>query len=84
MATMILYGKTPLKIFNRTKFAMVLKLDMKNQNLKVYNACINDDPVKTLTSFTTRSHFGACGFEWGKLLESNSMKQKQPCSKFPN
>ena len=42
---------------------MIFKLGMQHRGLKLYKVYINDDPVLTLTYFTTWSHLVACAFE---------------------
>ena len=52
---------------------MILKLGMYYRGLKLYKVSINGDPRLTLTYFTTRSNWVTYTFEWGKLLQNNSM-----------
>ena len=55
---------------------MILKLGMYHLELKLYKVYINDDLGLTLTSFTARSNWVTCMFEWGKLLQSHLMEEK--------
>ena len=45
---------------------MTLKHGMQHRVLENYKICSNDDPVLTLTYFTTRSNLVPCAFEWEK------------------
>ena len=56
MAAMPIYGKNPSKIFfSGTGGPISKKHGLKHRWLKYYNVYINNDPVVTLTYFTTRS-----------------------------
>ena len=56
MAAMPIYGKNPSKIFFSGAGGLISKkLGMKHRWLMYYNVYINNDPVITLTYFTTRS-----------------------------
>ena len=46
---------------------MNLKLCMQHLGLKFYKVHINDDPVMTLTYFTTRSNLASYDFKWEKI-----------------
>ena len=70
MAVMLIYGKTPSKIFfSETNRLISRKLDVKHRWLKYSNVCINHGPVMTLTKFMARATWVAYAFEWGKLLK---------------
>ena len=56
MAVMPIYGKNLFYFFSGTKRPMALKLGMEHWLLEHYQVCSNDDPVLTLTYFTTRSN----------------------------
>ena len=45
---------------------MIVKLGMQHRGLDLYNVCINDDPVLTLTYFTARSNLFVRAFEQEK------------------
>ena len=66
MAAMPIYGKNPLEIFSRTISQMTLKLGRKQKGLEPYKSCINDDPVLTLTYFTTRLSLVPYVYDWEK------------------
>ena len=56
MATMLIYGKNPSKIFfSGTGGPISKKFGLKHWWLKYYNEYINHDPVVTLTYFVARS-----------------------------
>ena len=58
-----MYGKKPSNIFSyRTNSPMIMKLSMKHYVLKLYKVYINDDPVLTLTYFTTMSNLAKLVF----------------------
>ena len=69
MASRLIYGKNPSKIFSRTGGPISTKLGIKHRWLKHYNVYINHDPVMTLTYFRARSTLVTYAFEWGKLLK---------------
>ena len=57
MATMLIYGKNPLKIFfPRTKGPMTLGLGMQHWGHGPNKVCSNDDCGLTFTFFTARSN----------------------------
>ena len=57
MATTLIYGKNPLKIFfPRTRRPMTLGLGMLHLGCGAYQVCSNDDPRLTLTYLTSRSN----------------------------
>ena len=58
LATMPIYGKTPLKIFfPEISRPMTFKLGINNYwRLWPYKDCSNNDPGLTLTCFTARSN----------------------------
>ena len=64
MATSPMYGKTPLKIFFRTRRPMTLGLGMWHWGCGAYQVCSNDDPRLTLTYLTSRSNLHPNLFEW--------------------
>ena len=54
MAPMLIYVKKPLKIFTyRTNSHIIMKLETEHYVFKLYTIYITDDPVLTLTYFTT-------------------------------
>ena len=56
MVAMLIYDKTPLKIFfSETSWPMTFKLGILHQGLGLYNAYSNHDPWLTLTYITARS-----------------------------
>ena len=58
MATMLIYGESPSKIFfSGTSEPISTKLGMQHWGLLLINVCSNDDPRLTLTYFMTRSNF---------------------------
>ena len=56
MAHMPIYGKSPLKIFSRTRRLMTLGHGMYYFGCWTYLVCSNDDPRLTLTYLTPRSN----------------------------
>ena len=60
MATTLIYGKNPSKIFlSRTGGPISTKLDMEHWGLQHTIVCSNDDPGVTVTYFTARSNLVA-------------------------
>ena len=58
MAAMLIYGKTPSKIFlSGTSGLISTKLGMWYCRLQLIIICSNDDPELTLTYFIARSNF---------------------------
>ena len=53
--------------FSGTKRLMTMKVCMHHQVLKYYQIYSNDDPVLTLTYFTTRSNLVLYAFVWEKV-----------------
>ena len=64
MAATHIYGKTPLKIFSRTRRPMTLGLGMKHWGCGAYQICSIDDHKLTLTYLTLRSNFLPNAFKW--------------------
>ena len=59
-----------LKIFSfRTRRHMILKDDVRHQEMELYKVNINPVPGMTLTYLTARTTHAAHAFEWGKLLK---------------
>ena len=69
------------KVFFRTRSQIILKLGMEHQGLK-FDTVLNDELRLTLAYFTAMSHFVACVFEWGKLLQSLNEKSFQKMTKL--
>ena len=63
MAAKPKYGKTPLKIFSRTRKPMTLGLGMKHLGCGAYQVCSNDDPRLTLIDFASRLNLLANAFK---------------------
>ena len=57
MATMLIYGKNPSKIFSGTCGPISTKLGMQHWGLLPIIVCSNDDHRLTLTYFAARSNF---------------------------
>ena len=56
MATMLIYGKTPLKIFfSETSRPIIFELGIKHWGSGPYKVCSNDDLVLTLAYFMART-----------------------------
>ena len=66
MAAMLIFGKTPLKIFSRTKRPTTLRLGMKHWGCGPCQVCTNDDSLLTLTNFAARSNLIPYSFIWVK------------------
>ena len=59
MANTPIYGKTPIKIFSRTRRQMTLGFGMYHCGCEAYQVCSNDDPRSTLTYLTSMSNFAS-------------------------
>ena len=67
MAAMPIYGKTPLKIFSKTKRPMTLKLAIQHRRLGPDKIYLNDDLGVDLDLLTARSNLLLNAF-YGEML----------------